>query len=232
MGTYPFNKKIILKGVTIMNEVELQGRILRKWEGRNVSIINLFIEAEGSTRDNMRVNFPAVLFNYVDKEKLNDFKEGDFVNITGTIKVRTIRDGDGQSRYQQYVKGIMISHVKNEMSEKFGTDLGGRFDYINESLIEGTITNANTRNGVINLLVRPTDEKFNVSLVSFVPNQDAFMRRFTTGSKVCIKSQIQTSRKEYEDDNVRFYENVVISYIDKKREPKEPVIMDDPTEGL
>ena len=216
-----------------MNEVTLQGRILRKWDGRNVSIITLFVEAENSTKDNMVVNFPTILFNYADKSKLKEFKEGDFVNISGTIKVRNVMEKNSdQPHYHQYVKGILISPVRSEMSEKFDADLGGRFDYINESLIEGTITNINSRNGVINMLVRPNDEKFNVSVVSFSPNQDAFFRKFTIGSKVCIKSEIQTSRKEYDDSNVKFYENVVIAYIDKKREPKKTEVMDDPTQDL
>ncbi len=202
-----------------MNEVQLQGRIFSIWEGRNVAIVKLFIEQRLPNKET-KVNFPEVLFNRSDWSLLEDFSEGDFVHISGTIKTRTIINRETQRPlYQQFIRGGLISHVKNEMSEKFGCDLGGNFEYINESLIEGIITEINNRNGVINMLVKPDGERFNVSITDFAVNKDLFMSRFTVGSKVCIKSEIQTSRKEKED-GVRFYQNVVVSYMDKKREPR------------
>ncbi len=219
-----------------MNEVTIQGRILRKYTGRNVIILTLYVESPGPTKEETRVNFPTVLFNRAERKMVDQFDKNDFVNITGTIKVRGIRNEEtGRLEYQQFVRGYLVSTVRSEMSEKFNADLGGRFDYINESLIEGEIIDINTRHGVINILINPTDEKFNISLTDFAPNQDSFMRKYTKGTKICVKSEIQTSRKEYEDGRVEFYENIVVSYLDKKREPRKVVPsapIDDPISAL
>lgn len=235
-----------------MNEVTLQGRILNIWRGQNVSIVTLFVE-QSVPNGETRVNFPNILINNTDISMLDGFKKNDFVNVVGTIKVRREEIYEPKPneantyikriRFDQYIKGILFSHVRTEMSEKFDVDLGGKYEYLNETLIQGTITNVTTRNGVINLLVKPDGEKFNVTIVDYAPNKDAFMRKFTNGSKVCAKCVVQTARKEKEgQEKATFYENLVVSYIDKKREPKKPVknktagssepVMQDPMEVL
>ena len=224
-----------------MNEVEIQGRIMDMYEGRNVTIIKLFVESDGPTRDEKRVNFPTIIFNYLDKSIIGAFKKNDFVNVKGTLKVRTefetIQDpATGRTfrrtNYHQFIRGLNVAPMRNDMSEKFNTELGGYYDFKNEVLIEGELTEINDRHGVINMLVRPTDEKFLVSITSFAPNHDFFMSRFTVGSKVCVKCEVQTQRKERADGSVVFYENCVVSYIDKKREPRVTPVMEDPTEDL
>lgn len=188
-----------------MNTVELQGKISRIYNGRNVSIVQLYVRGE------KKPNFPQIVFHKRDRAVLFDFNEGDFVNIQCVVKTRGVEE-DGDRFYDQFIKGISIDKVKSEMSEKFGADLGGRFEYKNEVLIEGTITGISYRNGIANLLVNPTGEKFNIWMSNFTPNKEEYLKSHPIGSKIYAKCEVQTRvKKTAQNKNVHF-QNIIIKH--------------------
>lgn len=189
-----------------MNKVELQGKIIRIFKGKSVSILTLFVNGYSK-------NYPQIVFNYQDKDKVDNFKLGDFVNIIGTIKVRGLRGDNGYQYYNQYIKGIEISPAKTDLTTIFGTDLGGRYTYVNDIQLKGTIGFNRNNNNVANIYVKPENDKFRIKLTSFERNPDEFLEKYPEGSEVYISAEVQTVRKE-KDDRVNFFENFVVKEID------------------
>lgn len=191
-----------------MNTVEIQGRIRDIFVGRNVVIVSLFIEGEKNKH-----NFPQVIFNFPERMLVENYKKGDFVNITGCIKVRGVKSKNGKNYFDQYIRGFTIYPVGTEMSEKFGKNLGGMYEYKNEILLEGTITAINNEHGVFNMMMKPYDEKFNVWCSSYYFNVDKMKDKFSIGDEVCVKCELQTVKKVKEGEKPKYYENLIIKYI-------------------
>ena len=189
-----------------MNVVELQGKIQNIYTGRNVTIVTLFIKGANN-------NFPQVVFNASERGLVENYKKNDFVNIVGSIKVRGKRTEDGKLYFEQFIRGYLICPIGNEMSEKFKMKLGGDYEYKNEVLLNGTITSVNEKNGILNFLVLPEDEKFNVLAFNYVSNLDRIKSKFTVGTNVCMKCEIQTARKEKENQKAKFFQHLVIKYM-------------------
>lgn len=190
-----------------MNTVEIQGRIRDIFIGRNVVIVSLFIKGEKN-------NFPQVIFNFPERMLVENYKKGDFVNITGCIKVRAVKKEDGKNYFDQYIRGFTIYPVGSEMSEKFGKTLGGMYEYKNEVLLEGTVTSINTKHGVYNMMIKPHDDKFNVWCSNYYLSSDEKTKdKFNVGDVVCAKCELQTNKKIKEGEKPKYYENLIIKYI-------------------
>lgn len=189
-----------------MNKVTLQGKITNLYKGRNVNIVTLFVIG-------YQKNFPQVVFNYSNKDKLNDFKVGDFVTIAGTIKVRHPKRNGGREYYDQYIKGLDISPAQTALTQKFGEVLGGRYTYANDVLIKGVVVYATAESRIANLYVQPDDEKFIVKLSSYENNPESFIEKYPIGTKIYTTCEIQTVRKEKDDKGI-FFENTIIKEID------------------
>ena len=153
------------------------------------------------------------MFNASERGLVENYKKNDFVNIVGSIKVRGKRTEDGKLYFEQFIRGYLICPIGNEMSEKFKMKLGGDYEYKNEVLLNGTITSVNEKNGILNFLVLPEDEKFNVLAFNYVSNLDRIKSKFTVGTNVCMKCEIQTARKEKENQKAKFFQNLVIKYM-------------------
>ena len=201
-----------------MNNVELQGRIHNIYTGKLVTIITLIIKGK-------RKNYPQVIFYPSEKELVEGYEKGDYVNISGSVKVRGRQTEDGKNYFEQFIRGYVIYPVKSEMSEKFHRDLGGSYEYINEILISGKIVSSNNKNGVLNLLVKPNEESFNIWLTNFMVNPSKAMNKFNKGDEICIKCEVQTIKKEKEGEKAKYYENLVVKYmsIPTSPEPKHSI---------
>lgn len=88
-----------------MNTVELQGKIVSIYNGKNVSIVTLFVRNRDS------VNLPQIVFTKKDRPMLFDFQEQEFVNIQGSMRTRGVEDADGKSHFEQYIRGMSIEKV-------------------------------------------------------------------------------------------------------------------------
>lgn len=188
-----------------MNTTELQGKILRIYNGKNVSIVTLFV---GGTK---RPNYPHVFFNKSDKAVLFDFQEGDYVNIRCAVKTRRVTEEDEKTSYEQNIKGLSIEKVKSEMEEKFGVEMNGegRHEYKNEVLIKGTVANVVPKKGITHLLIRPEGEKFNVWMTSYAPDREALAELYPVGSTIYAKGRVQTDRRR-RNGVVRDFESLIL----------------------
>lgn len=195
-----------------MNNVELQGRIHDIYFGTNFTIITLFIKRGD------KANFPQVVFYPSEKSLVEDYKKNDYVNITANVISASVKetgkDNTPNLRFKQILKGLVIYPVRTEMSEKFHRDLGGNYEFKNEVLISGTVVKTANRNGFFSILVNPTDEPHNIWLSSYFLNAEKSVERFTVGSEVCAKCEVQTFRKQKDNQKANFYQNLHINYID------------------
>lgn len=204
-----------------MNNVELQGRIIRIYNWKNLSIVKLFIRNQGKPGSPTLRSFPGIIFTQSDKAVLFDFQEGDYVNIQGALKVRWVDEENAEQqknrkhKYEQYIRGYSIEKVGSEMSEKFSTNLayGGRHEYKNEILLKGTIRNMKQTNGITRILIQPDGEKFNLWITAFLKDYAAFQTQYPTGANVCLKCDVQTTRRELPDGKKRNFENIVMRYV-------------------
>lgn len=196
-----------------MNSVELQGKITSIFNGKGITIITLFVKGT-------RNNFPQVSFIGADANLVKDFNEGDYVNVCGTVKVRGVTDKDGNNYFKQFLRGYSICSIGTEMSEKFGKNLGGQYNYLNEILIDGEIKAVDNAHGVINLLVKPKDEKFLIRLTTYTRDPKAFLSKYIVGSNICVKCELQTEKK-VSKDKIRFFENLIIKNSDINEETKD-----------
>lgn len=199
-----------------MNTVELQGRIHNIYEGRFITIVTLIVN--GTTNKGETVNFPQVKFTGQSREDVKNFKIGDYVNISGTMKVRSVTQKNGHNYFDQFIKGQMIYAAQTDMSDKFNQSLGGQYNNINEVLIKGEIKSTNTDHGLISVMIVPDDEKFRLWMTTYIHDKDSFLKKYIPGTRVCVKAEIQTTRRE-KNGEVRFFENLIIKYLDIDNEP-------------
>lgn len=178
-----------------MNTLELQGQISKIYHGRNNSIVTLYTRGR-------RANLPQLVFTGRSRNLLDEFAEGDYVRISGSVKTRGERIGDeGRILHTQFLKGEEIEAVDYVDGEAF--------PYVNDVIINGEIIRATTDRSMVTLLVRPDDEKFNIWLFQYVENPDEAVLEFEVGSRISAQCEIQTVRKEIRGE-VKFFENVVI----------------------
>ena len=186
-----------------MNKVLLQGQIVNIYKQEFFTAITLAIP-NGSV-----INYPSIYFYKNEKEMADSYKKNDYVNITGQIKVRGVKNGD-KWYMKQYIKGSLIYLVKNEMSEKFLCNLNGRYEYINEFLINGPIVKKEITNDVITIAIRPHNEKFNIYLRSYSKNH-SWYDEYKENDELCIKGLVQTLRRNNQY-GVQYYQNFIIEY--------------------
>jgi hypothetical protein len=192
-----------------MNTVELQGRIYNIYKGKEVTIITLFIK-------DVRNNYPRIIFRGEKREDADKYQKGDYVFISGSIKVRSTFAKDGTKYFEQFVRGYIIYPVRTEMSEKFNKDnLGGGHEYKNEVLIDGTIISSNIRHGVSNIIIKPTHEDFNIWVTCYDKDPEGTIGRYNADDKVCIKCMLQTTKREKGREKPVYYENLVLKYMSK-----------------
>lgn len=180
-----------------MVKITLQGQVSRIFKGRRNDILTMYIRGR-------RINFPQVVFTGKARELLEGFAEGDFVKITGSLKTRGERQESGRILHTQFIKGTDITLV-DEPEE-------GAFPYVNEAILDGQIMRSSADHGMVTLLVRPDDEKFNVWVFKYDSDADKALEELKPDSKISAKCEVQTVRKEISGE-VKFFENVVIKDI-------------------
>jgi hypothetical protein len=140
-----------------MNKFECQGKITRIYEGDGATIVTLYLKGERADEN------PSFFFIGNIRDTVKSFKEGDWVNITGKICIRTMKDENGHNYFEQFARGTAIKKAENEMTVLFGKEMRGQFNYKNLILIEGIVLSCTERHNVLTFLVQPLDEKATLS---------------------------------------------------------------------
>lgn len=189
-----------------MDTVELQGQIHKIYEGNRNTIITLFVSG-------IRNNFPQVIFMLSDRDKVSSFVEGDYVHINGVLKSRGIKE-DGTNSHNQFIRGTEISKIVVNCDE-LERDEGGRIEYINSVLLNGEIVLSTVGHNLVNILVRPDGEKFNVHLVKYTNDLDKTMEQCKVGYRISAQCEIQTVRKRIKGE-MKFFENAVVKQLNTR----------------
>lgn len=196
-----------------MNKVELQGKIIRIFEGRNRTIVTMFVDGYGK-------NYPQIVCNGEMRNKIKEYGVGDFIHVDGTIKVRTLTNEDGTRYYNQYIKALDIEPALSDLEKNFGLDVKGTAEYINKVFISGRNIFTIGNNNVSSIVVNTPDDRFNVQLTAF-RDINGFETEYPKDVTVFIRGEVQTTRKEAED-GTHFYENFIVKDIVKSEEELEP----------
>lgn len=190
-----------------MNKVELQGKVIRIFEGRRRTIVTLFVSGYSK-------NFPQVVFTGADREQLAGIVEGDFVLIKGTIKTRTITENDNRY-YRQFIKGLEITPAVSVFEEEFGSDVKGRHEYKNKVILSGEVVSTSNIHNVAHLIIRAPDDKFSIWLSDFSIKPEEVENEYPKGTKVYINAEVQTVKKVKDDGSAKYYENLIVNDITK-----------------
>lgn len=177
-----------------MNAVTLKGQISRIYEGARNNIVTLYVKGR-------KINFPQIVFTGKNKNLIDGFEKGDYVEIAGVFKTRGVRQEDDRILHMQFIRGEEISIIDNVEE--------GNEPYENDGSLTGEIVRAIEGRNMVSLLVRPDGERFNLWAYKYVEDPSEFMDKFTVGSRISAKCEIQTARKEINGE-VKFFENLVI----------------------
>lgn len=178
-----------------MSTVVLQGQISRIFNGKRADIITLYVRGR-------RTNFPQVIFTGAGRGLLEGFKQGDYVNITGTLKTRGERQESGRILHSQFIKCTDIALAEE-------VDNVDDFQFINDIVVDGSIVKSSVGEKMITLLVNPDGERFNIWVFKYCEDPEAEIGDFEPGSKISAQCEVQTSRKDIRGE-IKFFENIVI----------------------
>lgn len=192
-----------------MNSATIQGKITDIYKGKQVSIVTVVVKGM-DRRNNVKFNYPQILFRGNSRIFVDECKKGDYVTVMAEVKSRQITNkANSNKRYfDQYLNGIAITPASNEMSEVFNTELRGPFTYKNEIYIEGSFISAIERNNTLGVLIRPDEDDFNLYCVSYI-EKDRY-KELKKGTRICVRCEMQTSIKEREGQK-NFLKNLVIT---------------------
>lgn len=209
-----------------MNKVEIQGRIQHIYERPNCTIVTVSVRSD-IIRGKRTANYPQIFFRGDKREAVKPMKVGDFVNVKGKY-FTSFRVNGSEITYRQIISGTSIEPAMNEMSSKFGVELGGNYENINEVLIVGDVVTVNAKANFTELKLRPDGDKYCISIISFSHNNSILFAKYLPGNKVAIKAEVQT--KIIEKDGKRQYmQDLVIRYLDSYKKDGVPVIAEEPT---
>ena len=209
-----------------MNKVEIQGRIQHIYERPNCTIVTVSVRSD-IIRGKRTANYPQIFFRGDKREAVKTMKVGDFVNVKGKY-FTSFRVNGSEITYRQIISGTSIEPAMNEMSSKFGVELGGNYENINEVLIVGDVVTVNAKANFTELKLRPDGDKYCISIISFSHNNSILFAKYLPGNKGAIKAEVQT--KIIEKDGKRQYmQDLVIRYLDSYKKDGVPVIAEEPT---
>lgn len=192
-----------------MNVIELSGRITGIFNGYSVTKVVLFIkDAAGKGHG----NYPQVIFTKNERDMVHDFAVGDYVNIHATMKTQS-GTADGKPGYRQFIRGLWIGKTKNRLSEVFGEELKGWYEYKNEVCIRGDVLSVRHYGSkTCTILVRPENENFNIMLTQYTDEPEKLAGKYK-GRTICALGSIRTIKKEM-DGKTRYHQIIVVNGAD------------------
>ncbi len=181
-----------------MDIVNLNGRIVNIFNGKNVGIVTLKV-VDGSFKKKY-TNYPQIVYKKNDKAVLFDFVKGNYVKIEGTIIVKNEKEEENLS-FSQFIRGARIFSISSNdgISEPL---------FKNEVIIRGEITGILQLGGAASVLIQPENQKFNVRLIKY--NAEKFLKKYNKGDEVEVRGRIQTAK-----ENGKSKESIVIHTIKK-----------------
>ena len=193
-----------------MDTIELQGQIHKIYNGKRNTIVTLFVSGAKN-------NFPQIIFMVNERTKISSFTEGDYVHILGCLKTRGIKNPNGTQSHCQFIRGMEISKVNvvncdelyREEEEK------GETEYINSVLLNGEIISSTKGHNLVNIVVRPDGERFNVNITKYTNEPDKVLTQCQAGYRISVQCEIQTVRKIIRGE-MKFFENIVIKQLNTR----------------
>ena len=193
-----------------MDTIELQGQIHKIYKGERNTIITLFVSS-------IRNNFPQVIFMKNERDKISSFIEGDYVHIDGCIKTRSIKESNGTQSHCQFIRGMEISKVNVVNNDELYREEGEKkeIEYINSVLLNGEIVSSTLGHNLINILVRPDGEKFNINITKYTNEPKKALEQCQVGYRISAQCEIQTVRKIIKGE-MKFFENIIVKQLNTR----------------
>ena len=211
---------------THVNEVILVGPIVRKYT--NDVACNLTIKTPRLNMPNITkggeasYNYPEVAFYTASAADADKFNEGDVVEIHGMIQPKKkIAKETGREYYNQKLIGMEIKPAEKVLQREFGIDDGNPVESKNLVRLAGVVSKiATPSEGVISLNIRTfvNGRVNNIQTFMYDRNVGKYMEKYRVGDRVVAVATIQTLKKKINDDQDKYYRNVVLSALYKVEE--------------
>lgn len=200
-------------GISDKNEVIASGVIVNRRDFDKVTYLTLMVRG-GKKLD--KKNYPCFTLLAKDKEKAEGLTTGDHVKIKAQIRTRKNPKENG---FQESWVVTDIERTKSRLAElTLENELGRVRDIpVAEFLVIGTVVKSEIYGkGVVHLVVKSqTDEQHTTygNFYAFPKDLSQVINDIQVGKRVCMIGEIQTEKKEKENEKTQYLQSNVVNEI-------------------
>ena len=190
--------------------VNLKGRIV-SISHLNDSDALVLVTGEGI------VDFPRVIFSGDTRKRLEGFKKGDQVDVTGTIDMYPVNHSSESASpsFHQRITGLTIKPSTSETMKYFGIDFG-TYTTENRIFTSGKMHIVRETDRRIDIDIQPNDSNDVIRMSCYRPSSIALINKIEDGTEVCVLGEVHTHLlKATESSRRRVFETFVVSNICK-----------------
>jgi len=183
--------------VPFRNDVKIKGTVVNIFETRLFTALTVKI-----VKSRYIINYPTVYFyGKKGKEKIKDIKKYDYIDLYGKFDRKELKKDRG---LQPVIVGFAAEKIAEEENE-------------NEVSFVGRIVKLeNLGDGLEKIIIKNTVLKDNYCNIEvFDYKKSGLTDKFKVGDVVKIKADIQTKRRVDKDNEVHYYQDIVLEEIEK-----------------
>lgn len=191
-----------------MNEVLLQGRMMKLYKGERFYAFNMLASGDGAHKCYPRVYvFDKDLMNYIDS------------HFEGDASVRVMGHIQTNKDHPTHIVAYDIAPTKRIFADQFGVNKGMLERDENSVAIKGEITHIfepetnGTRICLVTIKTVDENERVNYPVVTLFGRDASNLESIKEGAEVCFLGKVQTHRSEDKNGEMKFYESFVGSIV-------------------